>query len=107
MSQLLKTELVGNEAIGFRHLVVLPSAVHQPTTGFAPPPAILSRAEIARRRQASETARVLQAAQPQRVRWDPVGAPVDWSEVKPMVEMHVADVTPLPKNKGGRPRKQR
>lgn len=65
-------------------LLVVPSTATPPAAARRVPE-ILSRAEIARRRLADSVS----------------PAPV---VTAPTVEMHVADVTPIPKNKGGRPR---
>ena len=82
-----------------------PVGIVKPTVSLtpAPPftaPGILSRAEIARLREANEQKR--QRGVYVRDSTDPWGAPAPVA----LVEMHEADVTPLPKNKGGRPRKE-
>jgi hypothetical protein len=82
-----------SKQVGDNYLIVKPSVSLSP----APPyraPGIFSRAEIARRREANEQARKAALAV------------VDTPAPVALVEMDEADVTPLPKNKGGRPRKE-
>lgn len=79
--------------VGGTHLVVKPSVSLQTPVGLHRSPGVLSRTEILRRREASEQTRKAVAAP----------APIHQA---PAIEMHEADMTPLPKNKGGRPKKQ-
>lgn len=86
MSNPLTTERVGD-----RFLIVKPSQTVTAPVGLNRQPVILSRQEIARRRDANEVARL------EMLRVKPATVPV--------VELAAIDMTPLPKNKGGRPRK--
>lgn len=82
----------------------------KPTVSLTPAPAfkapgILSRAEIARLREANERQKTLVGGPPPDSAIEVVGQAYYPAPVA-LVEMHEADVTPLPKNKGGRPRKE-
>lgn len=82
--------------VGGTYLIVKPSESLQIPVGQHRSPGILSRGEILRRREKNERAR-------QATSWITAYVP---PPLAPAVEMHEADVTPLPKNKGGRPRKK-
>lgn len=73
------------------YLIVKPSEFLSPPVGQYRSPAILSRGEILRRRQESDAARRTVIAAP---------------HAPGLVEMHEADMTPFPKNRGGRPKKK-
>ncbi len=106
--QPLRPQKVGSDELGYSWLVAKPSA----PSARAPAPRpteILSRAEIARRRNVQSVAplALVGASEPVEMH-DADMAPVataETFETAEVVEMHVIDVTPIPKNKGGRPRK--
>lgn len=85
------TTRVGNDEVGYAHLVVIPSS---PTPPVAIPRRleILSRAEILARRNAP---RVHPGSPP----------PVIEAVLHAVPEMHDDDMKMIPKNKGGRPKR--
>ena len=81
--------------VGDRQVFIKPTQQLSPAPASTKALGILSRGEIARRRDQNERARRAAMVQPAR----PVAMAAS-------VEMNEADITPLPKNKGGRPRKE-
>lgn len=81
---------------GGRYLIVVPTQQLSPAPASTQALGILSRQEIARRREENARGRRAATVQP--------ASPV--AVAAPAIEMDAADMTPLPKNKGGRPKKK-
>lgn len=82
----------------FNWLLVKPSVSLTTPERTTHSPAILSRAEIAQMRDERMTEQAKFTEIP------PIAEVIRISP--PMVEMRLADVTPIPKNRGGRPKKK-